>query len=131
MLLFFFLARGRRRREKHTWRTLRARRISPRDNLRSASRPSSVRFTLTSQAQSAISLFPPRYPSTIQLGDFYLPFFLHNLIHFDLYFLFWQGRESKPGTSRLDSRGDFVDIVAKDTESHVFSVLFDHWFERI
>lgn len=46
-----------RERRKHTWRTLRARRISPRDNLRIASRPSSVRFTLQAQAQSAGSLF--------------------------------------------------------------------------
>lgn len=46
---------------KRTWRTLRARRISPRDNLRSASRPSSVRFTLQSQVKPASISFPLQF----------------------------------------------------------------------
>jgi len=58
------------------------------------------------------------------------PFLLDDLINLLLNFLLWQRRESKSRTSRLDCRGDFIDVVAENTESDVFSVGLDDCYQR-
>jgi hypothetical protein len=54
------------------------------------------------------------------------PLLLNNLINLLLNFLLRQRRESKSRTPRLNCRGDFINVVAEDTESDVFSVRLDY-----
>jgi hypothetical protein len=120
-----------------TCNTFNARLMSPFDNLNKAAFPLSVILHLFI---SDHSLRRSRYVEIkhIQTGGSEEqkeeegrkkknpPLILNNLINFFLNLLLWQRREPKSCTSRLNSRSDFINVVAENTESDVFRVGLDY-----